>query len=146
MRISDWSSDVCSSDLFDAVGHAINGIVAPDVGQYTHLGDAGSKTDGKIYDPALKLYEVKGDRSGTLDDRWAFTSKSSALNYGSIAGLAAAARALKGFDDGLASKALGTAARSGAEAQGHEPDLYSPRNTTRGPPETPALRAGEHGK
>src|SRR3546814_13263160 len=114
MRISDWSSDVCSSDLFDAVGHAINGIVAPDVGQYTHLGDAGSKTDGKIYDPALKLYEVKGDRSGTLDDRWAFTSKSSALNYGSIAGLAAAARALKGFDDGLASKALGMGARDRA--------------------------------
>src|SRR3546814_14653183 len=71
-------------------------------------------------DPALKLYEVKGDRSGTLDDRWAFTSKSSALNYGSIAGLAEAARALKGFDDGLASKALGveTRARRSEERRG----------------------------
>src|SRR3546814_3872114 len=80
-----------------------------------HLGDAGSKTDGKIYDPALKLYEAKGDRSGTLDDRWAFTSKSSALNYNSIAGLAAEARALKEFDDGLASTALGLAKIGRAE-------------------------------
>src|SRR3546814_512403 len=129
---------------FDAVGHAINGIVAPDVGQYTHLGDAGSRTDGKIYDPALKLYEVKGDRSGPLDDRWALTSKSSALNYGSIAGLAAAARALKGFDDGLASKALGIATRTWAEEQGHAPDLYRQGSTPGGPPpaETFAAAAG----
>src|SRR3546814_14562300 len=107
-----------------------------------HLGDAGSKTDGKIYDPALKLYEVKGDRSGTLDDRWAFTSKSSALNYGSIAGLAAAARALKGFDDGLASKALGIATRTWAEDQGHAPDLYRPGNPTGGPLEAEQFAAG----
>src|SRR3546814_20517326 len=97
------------------------------------LGDAVSKTDGKIYDPALKLYEVKGDRSGTLDDRWAFTSKSSARNYGSIAGLAAAARALKGFDDGLASKALGIETRTWAEEQGHAPDLYSHGKPKGGP-------------
>ncbi|RIA35381.1 glycosyl hydrolase family 9 [Hephaestia caeni] len=126
---------------FDAVGHAIHGIVAPDVGQYTHLGDAGSKTDGKIYDPALKLYEVKGGRSGTPDDRWAFTSKSSALNYGSIAGLAAAARALKGFDDALASKALGIAMRTWAEEQGHAPDLYRHGNTTGGPLEAEQFAA-----
>ncbi|MBW8883139.1 MAG: glycoside hydrolase, partial [Asticcacaulis sp.] len=31
---------------FDAVGHAINGIVEPDVLEYTHLGDAVTKTDG----------------------------------------------------------------------------------------------------
>src|SRR3546814_6661524 len=105
------------------------------------LGDAVSKTDGKIYDPALKLYEVKGDRSGTLDDRWAFTSKSSALNYGSLAGLAAAARALKGFDDGLASKALGLATRTWDEEQRHAPDLYRHGNTTGGPTEAAKFAA-----
>lgn len=126
---------------FDAVGHAINGIVAPDVGQYTHLGDAASKTDGHIYDPALQPYEVKGDRSGTPDDRWAFTSKSSALDYGSAAGLAAAARALKGFDDALAQKALGIATRTWAEEQGHAPDRFSHGNTTGGPLEAEQFAA-----
>ena len=126
---------------FDAVGHAINGIVAPDVGQYTHLGDAASKTDGKIYDPALALYEVEGNRSGTPDDRWAFTSKSSALNYGSIAGLAAAARALEGFDEPLAAKALGIATRIWTEEQSHAPDLFRHGNTTGGPLEAESFAA-----
>ncbi|MBO9579277.1 MAG: glycoside hydrolase family 9 protein [Sphingobium sp.] len=117
---------------FDAVGHAINGIVEPDVGQYTHLGDAGSKTDGKIYDPALAPYEAKGDHSGTPDDRWAFTTKSSSLNYGSIAALAAASRALKTLDPDLSAKALEIAKRVWAEEQGHAPDIYRHGNTTGG--------------
>ncbi|GGO91096.1 glycoside hydrolase family 9 protein [Stakelama pacifica] len=118
---------------FDSVGHAIHGIVAPDVAQYTHLGDAGSKTDRKIYDPALGRYAVKGDHSGMPDDRWAFTSKSSALNYGSIAGLAAAARALKTLDPALSAKALGIATRIWGEEQGHAPDMFRHGNTTGGP-------------
>ncbi|MBW1279621.1 hypothetical protein, partial [Escherichia coli] len=73
---------------FDAVGYAINGIVEPDVAQYTHLGDAGSKTDRLIHDPRLKPGEEKDGRSGIPDDRWAFTTKVSALNYGAIAALA----------------------------------------------------------
>ena len=126
---------------FDAVGHAINGIIAPDVGEYTHLGDAGSKTDRKIYDPSLKPYEEKGDRSGTPDDRWAFTSKSSALNYGSIAGLAAASRALKSFDPQLSAKALSIATRVWAEEQSHAPDKFSHGNTTGGPLEAEQFAA-----
>jgi hypothetical protein len=65
---------------FDAVGFAIHGIVEPNVAQYTHLGDAASKTDGLIYDPSLAFGEERGGRSGTPDDRWVFTSRSSALN------------------------------------------------------------------
>ena len=118
---------------FDAVGHAIHGIVEPDVAQYTHLGDAVTKTDGLPFDPALAAGEARGGRSGTPDDRWAFTSKSSALNYGSIAGLAAAARVLKGQDDALAQRALETAERIWAEEQGHAPDIFSHGNTTGGP-------------
>jgi endoglucanase len=34
---------------FRAVGHAIAGIVEPDLVQYRHLGDAASKTDNRIY-------------------------------------------------------------------------------------------------
>jgi hypothetical protein len=118
---------------FDAVGHAINGIVEPDVGQYTHLGDASTKTDGYIYDRDLKPYEVKGERSGTPDDRWAFTSKSSALNYGSAAALAAASRVLRGYDDALAKRSLELATRTWAEEQSHAPDTFQHGNTTGGP-------------
>lgn len=118
---------------FDAVGHAINGIVEPDVGEYTHLGDAASKTDGLIYDPALKPGEERDGHSGWPDDRWAFTSKSSALNYGSAATLAAASRALSGFDDALAKKARHLAEKTWAEEQSHPPDLFHHGNTTGGP-------------
>ncbi|MCW2365882.1 hypothetical protein M2341_001329 [Sphingobium sp. B7D2B] len=126
---------------FDAVGHAIHGIVEPDVGQYTHLGDAVTKTDGKIYDPALKPYEVKGDRSGTPDDRWAFTSRSSALNFGSIAALAAASRALKTLDPALSAKALAIATRVWAQEQSHPPYVFQHGNTTGGPLEAEQFAA-----
>jgi hypothetical protein len=118
---------------FDAVGHAIHGIVEPDLVQYRHLGDAVTKTDGLVYDPSLKEGEVKGDRSGTPDDRWAFTSKSSALNYGSIGALAAASRALRDMDPALAKKSLAIAQKVWAEEQSHAPDLYRHGNTTGGP-------------
>lgn len=118
---------------FDAVGHAIHGIVEPDVAQYTHLGDASTKTDGLVYDPALKLGEERNGRSGMPDDRWAFTTKASALNYGSIAALAAAARALAEVDPALSKKARDIATRTWAEEQSHAPDLYQHGNTTGGP-------------
>ena len=118
---------------FDAVGHAINGIIAPDLVQYRHLGDAVTKTDGLVYDPSLKAGEIRDGRSGTPDDRWAFTSKSSALNYGSIAALAAASRALHGMDPALAQKSLAIAEKVWNDEQGHAPDLYHHGNTTGGP-------------
>jgi hypothetical protein len=117
----------------DAVGHAIHGIVEPDVGQYTHLGDASTKTDGLVYDAKLAGRAAKDSRSGVPDDRWAFTSRASALDYGSAAGMAAAARALKGFDDPLAAKALAIAQRLWREEQGRAPATFSHGNTTGGP-------------
>lgn len=118
---------------FDAVGHAINGIIAPDLVQYRHLGDAVTKTDGLIYDPSLKEGETKDGHSGMPDDRWAFTSKSTALNYGSIAALAAASRALHDMDPALAQKSLALAEKVWAQEHGHAPDLYRHGNTTGGP-------------
>ena len=126
---------------FDAIGFAIHGIVEPDVAQYTHLGDAGSKTDNLIYDPALKFGEVKDGRSGTPDDRWVFTSRSSALNYGSTAALAAASRALRGHNDALADKALAIAVRTWAEEQSREPFTFRHGNTTGGPLEAEEFTA-----
>lgn len=126
---------------FDAVGHAIHGIVEPDVAQYTHLGDAVTKTDGLIYDPALGADAVRDGRSGRPDDRWAFTSRASALNYGSIAALAAASRALAGQDDALASRARAIAVRIWADEAGRAPDSFRHGNTTGGPLESEQFAA-----
>jgi endoglucanase len=118
--------------MYDAVGYAVHGVVEPDVAQYTHLGDAASKTDGLVYDPSLGFGEREGTRSGTPDDRWVFTSKSSALNYGSAAALAAASRALAGYDDALAAKALRLARQVWDEEHSHAPNTFSHGNTTGG--------------
>ncbi len=113
-----------------AVGHAINGIIASDLSQYTHLGDALTKTDNLIYNLELQPDESDGSTSGKFDDRWAFTSKSTPLNYGSIAALAAASRALRGYNDALANECLQTAKKVWDEEHSHEPDLFKFGNTT----------------
>ncbi|QNE05069.1 glycoside hydrolase family 9 protein [Croceicoccus marinus] len=118
--------------MYDAVGHAVHGVVEPDVAQYTHLGDAASKTDGLIYDETLEFGERTPTHSGTPDDRWIFTTRASALDYGTAAALAAASRSLKGFDDALAAKALRIAEETWQEEQSRPPFTYSHGNTTGG--------------
>jgi hypothetical protein len=117
---------------FDSVGHALNGVIDPTLTEYRFLGDVASNTDGLVYDPSLKAGEDDGRHSGIPDDRWAFTSKSSALNYGSIAALAAASRALRGYREPLADKALAIATRVWDEEHAHAPDLWRHGNTTGG--------------
>ena len=124
-----------------AIGYAINGIVEAHLSQYTHLGDAITKTDNLIYNPALDSLESDGKSSGTFDDRWAFTSKSSALNYGSAAGLAAASRVLRGYNDALADECLAHAKRIWDEENSHPPHMFRYGNTTGGPLEVEKLRA-----
>ncbi len=94
-----------------AVGHTFPAINEPTLRQYTHLGDGASKTDNRVYDEKLGPNEVRGAFSGRPDDRWAFTTKSAAMQYGSAATLAAAAGALRGYDDALARECLDTAIR-----------------------------------
>ncbi len=88
------------------IGHPVRGIVVPNLHQYHHLGDAINETDNRFYDSTLKPYEINGNRSGTLDDRWAFTERTTFLDYYTAAALAAASRALKGFDDTLSEQSL----------------------------------------
>jgi hypothetical protein len=116
-----------------AVGHAIHGIIVPTLEQYTHLGDGLTMTDNLVFDPDMGRLESDGVRSGRPDDRWAFTSRSSALNFGSIAALAAASRALRGHNDQLAEESLETAVRAWREERSREPDLFRHGNTTGGP-------------
>ncbi len=88
------------------IGHPVRGIVVPNLHQYHHLGDAVNETDNLLYNPNLQPYESDGKSSGTLDDRWAFTERTTFLDYYTAAALAAASRALKGFDDTLSQQSL----------------------------------------
>ena len=88
------------------IGHPVRGIVVPNLHQYHHLGDASTETDQLPYNPDLKPYQSDGTSSGTPDDRWAFTTRNTFLDYQTIAALAAAHRALKGSNDNLAEECL----------------------------------------
>jgi endoglucanase len=114
-------------------GHAIPGVVEPDLGQYTHLGDAVTKTDNVVHDPS--------DPDSPADDRWAFTTATTALNYGSAAALASASRALRGYNDELADECLATAKRVWDFESKRKPNLYSFGNTTGGHPKDEELDA-----
>jgi hypothetical protein len=126
---------------YEAFGHAIPGIIEPTLQEYTHLGDAASQTDGKIYAARLKPSESDGVYSGVPDDRWAFTTHTSPLNYAAAAALAAGSRALRGYDDALATQCLDTAIRAWNEEQSHPPVIFRSFNTTGGELEDEETRA-----
>lgn len=88
------------------IGHPVRGIIVPNLHQYHHLGDASTETDNLPYNPNLKPYETDGKSSGTKDDRWAFTTRTQFLDYHTAGALAAASRALKGYNDTLATQSL----------------------------------------
>ena len=113
-------------------GHAIPGIVAPTLEQYTHLGDGASKTDGKIYSPKLDALKADGEYSGVPDDRWAFTTHTTPLNYDAASALAAASRVLRGFDDKMADDCLTTAVQVWDEEHKSAPAMFHSFNTTGG--------------
>jgi len=102
-----------------AVGHPFPEIMEPNLREYTHLGDAASKTDGRIYSEKLGPHEMEGNFSGVPDDRWAFTTKEARLQYGAAAALAAASQALKGWDDALAKECLDTAVKLWEDEHAH---------------------------
>lgn len=148
-----------------AIGHAIPGIVEAHLYQYPHLGDGATKTDNRIYNKKMdphaaargvgRMYEPStvdptptedvmtedGKFSGRFDDRWAFTSNTTALNYGSAAALAAASRALKGYNDDLARECLATAKKVWEYEAGRTPNTYFFGNTTGGRLEDEKLKA-----
>jgi hypothetical protein len=89
-------------------------------------------TDNLVYDPVMDEGESDGFRSGIFDDRWAFTNRSTPLNYGSAAALAAAGRALQDYNDILARECLATAKKVWEEEHAKEPDSFRHGNTTGG--------------
>ena len=103
----------------EQIGHMASTLSNSVLDNYHHLGDAASITDGLHYDPNLKPYEVSADgkRSGTPDDMWAFTTRNPNLDFQAATMFAAASRALKGYNDDLAQRALTQSKRLLAEAQ-----------------------------
>ena len=100
---------------YRTVGRLVRGIVDGELHRYHHLGDALTQTDNLIYDPSLKPYEVSGNRSGTPDDRWVYVDPTPFANYSGIGALAAASRALRGFNDALATECLQLAVKAYGE-------------------------------
>lgn len=102
----------------EQIGHMASTLSNSVLDNYHHLGDAASITDGLHYDPSLKPYEVSedGKRSGTPDDMWAFTTRNPSLDFRAATMFAAASRALRGYDDELADRALTQSKRLMEEA------------------------------
>jgi hypothetical protein len=79
---------------YNSLGRFYRGIIANDLRQYVLLGDSAAMTDG-----------VRGND----DDRWVFTEDNPLRELTTAAQLAAASRALKGFNDTSGAQALGAA-------------------------------------
>ncbi|MBQ0044665.1 MAG: glycoside hydrolase family 9 protein [Bacteroidales bacterium] len=92
----------------EILGHMSQTLSNSVLDNYHHLGDAGSLTDGRHYDPSLKPYEVSADglSSGTPDDMWAFTSRNPGSDMNAANMFAAASRVLRGYNDELAERCL----------------------------------------
>lgn len=116
---------------YRATGHSYVGIIETFEGR-SFLGDVASVSDQLIFDPSLKIGEVKGNKSGTPDDRWAVTNKDTSLEYEVITALVAASRLLRGYNDALAEECLSTAIKAWNYEQTHEPviqpNAYVPRH------------------
>ena len=88
------------------LGRPYRGIISSDLRQYVLLGDPSTMTDNLFFDPRLAENERMNDASGKRDDRWVFTEDNPARELLVAACLAAAARALKDYDAGLADECL----------------------------------------
>jgi hypothetical protein len=113
------------------IGHPVRGIIVPNLHQYHHLGDAATETDNLPYNASLKPYESNGVSTGTFDDRWAFTNRSSFLDLRTAGALASASRALKGYNDALSVKCLDIARKLFNEAR-NEPKIAKTEDSSMG--------------
>ncbi len=91
----------------ETVGFVFPVLEVSSLRQYTHLGDGSKDTDNLMYDATLAPDEVRGLKSGLMDDRMALAhSKDIGMQLNAIATLASASYVLKGYDDVLANKCL----------------------------------------
>jgi hypothetical protein len=119
LHVPDGKDDLLQQIQFGVEGmlalaahgeHVFAGIVEPTSAAYSHVGDPVNVTD---------------NQPGNADDRWVFTNRNTGLQYRVAQSLAAASRALRGFDDALAGRALATARRLW-EYEQKTPPVYAP--------------------
>ncbi len=115
---------------YKSLGRLYRGVITPTLRQYTLLGDTINVTDNKRFDPqqpagaATQPPALKGAAEGVAvtdtrpheggaagspgspDDRWVFTEENPGRELQVAAGLAAASRALKNFNDPLSKDCL----------------------------------------
>jgi hypothetical protein len=97
---------------YRALGRFYRGMIVPTLRQYTHLGEFSAQTDGIVFDARTAPARPPGigtGRRGSPDDRWVFTEENPRRELAAAAGLAASARALRGYDDALAAECLAIA-------------------------------------
>ncbi len=93
---------------YEGLGRLYRGIIEPTLRQYVFLGDGALMTDNVVFDPK-KTPEASAPAvglPGSPDDRWVFTENNPRRELQTAAALAAAARALKGYNDDLAARSL----------------------------------------
>jgi endoglucanase len=88
------------------LGRLYRGIIDPTLQQYVLLGDGVNLSDGLFYDKNLKNGEKTATHSSLSDDRWVFTEDNPGRELTVAAHLAAASRALNGFNDTLSAQCL----------------------------------------
>jgi hypothetical protein len=97
---------------YRALGRFYRGMIVPTLRQYTHLGEFSAQTDGIVFDPKTapaKPPAIGTGLTGSPDDRWVFTEQNPRRELSAAAGLAASARALRGYDDALGAECLAIA-------------------------------------
>jgi hypothetical protein len=93
---------------YESLGRLYRGIIEPTLRQYVFLGDGALITDNVVFDPK-KTPESSAPAvglPGSPDDRWVFTEENPRRELLVSASLAAASRALKGYNDDLAARSL----------------------------------------
>ncbi|WP_347158409.1 glycoside hydrolase family 9 protein [Pontibacter chitinilyticus] len=92
---------------YRSLGRLYRGIIVPSLRQYVLLGDAASHTDNRLFDPATAPKPVPPiGLPGGPDDRWVFTEENPGRELLVSADLAAASRALRGYNDALSKECL----------------------------------------
>jgi len=89
---------------YENMGRLYRGIISPTLQQYTMVGDVANQTDNLNYNKAVRYNGTYETHAGIKDDRLVFTEKNPGHEFDAIIGLAAASRALKDYDNGLADR------------------------------------------
>ncbi|MFL6576223.1 MAG: glycoside hydrolase family 9 protein [Povalibacter sp.] len=108
---------------YRSMGRLYRGMIEPTIRQYVFLGDGSNITDNVVFDPK-KTPEASAPPvglPGSPDDRWVFTENNPPRELGVASALAAASRALKGYNDELSRECLEVAVALWDRAQPKDP-------------------------